>query len=99
MNIHDHFDPYYINMGSNGVEPVGTVTDAEGNRVCIAPTNEIADMIVAALNRDCGMPDAIEAERRLVWMNFNTPTAQKAAEEMLDRLLAATSTEKQGNKQ
>ena len=61
MNLHDEFEHYYINMGRNGIDPVGHITDAEGDHVCTAPTNEIADMIVAALNRDA---DNAKADKR-----------------------------------
>lgn len=58
--LHDAFEPYYINMGRNGIDPVGYITDSECYHVCTAPTNEIADMIVAALNRDFAARDALK---------------------------------------
>lgn len=58
MNLHDEFEHYYINMGRNGIDPIGYITDAECNHVCTARSNEIADLIVESLNRDADNTDA-----------------------------------------
>lgn len=92
-SLHDKFDPSYINMGRNGVDPVGYITDAECAHVCTAPDNETADLIVEALNHDASGTAAIlallEAERAELWINFHTPAAQKAADELLTRIKSA----------
>jgi hypothetical protein len=39
----------------------------------------------------------LDAERRLIWVYFNTPAAQKAAEEMLMRISSAISRAETGS--
>lgn len=92
-SLHDAFEPNYINMGRNGIDPIGHITDAECGYVCTAPDNVAADLIVDALNRDASGTAAIlallEAERAELWINFHTPAAQKAADELLTRIKSA----------